>query len=189
MMVLLVALASSVVYAFRTSHTAYGESTNYRADISVDIDGAVDDQTDEIFANDNDRGFWLDIPYEYPIRPERDAEIWKSYTTQEERFEACSVPDELLKAMTIRALVETVLDNPNIIGLNLGTDTRTNFLYMLDNMNCLQELVRRNDAVDALQRIVSEGEAYGYDALSNDRKLARRFNSAVVLHTEIGIYR
>lgn len=82
--------------------------------------------------------------YIYPILPGTDA--WKELNSLDEMVEACQVPEEILKTMSIHGLVETVLDYPLFGTTVFFNNAPQGFGQIASRSNCVQELYTRADS-------------------------------------------
>lgn len=88
----------------------------------------------------------------YPLYflSEKDSKIWTTVISLEDKFQACEIPEEVLKRMTTDALVRTLLKYP----LNVFYSAYDNPLYAIElifkNSALHRELARRDDAAKVL---------------------------------------
>ena len=75
---------------------------------------------------------------------------WDTFTTVAERRNACHVPLEELQAMTTEALVDTILNYPLLIDIYAYDDLETGIAAVSKYFGGIEELMRRNDAVEIL---------------------------------------
>jgi hypothetical protein len=86
--------------------------------------------------------------YKYPVLPGTDA--WKAFNTYDEMIAACQVPDDLLKNMPTKGLVETVLNHPLIKCSRIFNDLQQGFEETISRFNSVSELFNRRDAGSVL---------------------------------------
>lgn len=82
-------------------------------------------------------------PYDYPVKP--GTEEWKKFKTGQEMFDACQVPDDVLKKLSTKALAETCLNYPLFLDYLAANDERAGIGYMINSFNGLKELASRTD--------------------------------------------
>lgn len=82
--------------------------------------------------------------YNYPVKPGM-AE-WKVFTSLSEKIEACQIPEDILKNMSTKGLVETVLKYPLLLNFRAFTDLQYGFDQISSYFNGLKELYNRKDA-------------------------------------------
>jgi hypothetical protein len=92
--------------------------------------------------------------YDYPIKPGTDG--WKAFTTHDEMLEACQIPEDILKNMSTKALVETVLDYPLLGDMWAYNSIQQGFEAVASQFNGLPELLNRKDAGTELLAIYSK---------------------------------
>lgn len=87
-------------------------------------------------------------PYKYVKNPSLD--IWKSYTSTEQMFDACQVPSDTLTKMSTAALVKTCINHPLTFIFSAYNNELKGIDFVIDNSNAFQELLSREDAVKEL---------------------------------------
>jgi len=92
--------------------------------------------------------------YDYPIKPGTDG--WKAFTTHDEMLEACQIPEDILKNMSTKALVETVLEYPLYGDMRAYDSMQQGFEAVASQFNGLPELLNRKDAGTELLGIYSK---------------------------------
>ncbi len=75
------------------------------------------------------------VPYDYPVRPGMDE--WGTLGSSA-KYDVCQIPEDILKKMTTRALVETVLDYPRLLIYTAHNDMQMGFDMLVENFNGLQ---------------------------------------------------
>jgi hypothetical protein len=131
---------------------------------------------------------YIDEPYEYPVKPGTDA--WRALTqTLDAKIEASQIPEDILHALTTRALVETVLDYPLLGNMWAFDSLKTGFDSVLSYFNGLQELVNREDAVEHLAAFIDEVKASGVldadEIAPENNDIFIRYCDATVIRAEI----
>lgn len=84
----------------------------------------------------------------YEIGP--GTEEWSSFTSRQQRWEACYVAPEELAQMTTPALVETILTYPLLVDMFCFDDLETGIKAVSADFSGLNELFTREDAVEVL---------------------------------------
>lgn len=103
---------------------------------------------------------YIDEPYDYPVKPGTDS-WWALPQTLDAKIEASQIPEDVLQALTTRALAETVLDYPLLPNMWAFDSFKAGFDSVLSYFNGLQELVNREDSVEQLAAIIEEIKATG----------------------------
>lgn len=85
--------------------------------------------------------------YDYPILP--GSKEWASFTTGEEMREACQVPVSVLEKMSTHAVIQAILEHPQLFLLFHRYEYQLD-LRMVASSNAYSELAERKDAVAAL---------------------------------------
>ena len=106
----------------------------------------------------------IDTPYVYPLQP--GTPEWKATISRMERAAACQIPEDILPAMTTRALAETVLNYPFMVDLYVWNTTSIGFQALLEDFNGLRELVSRPDGLEVLRQIQQEPRTPSQDGSS-----------------------
>jgi hypothetical protein len=86
--------------------------------------------------------------YKYPILPGTDG--WKAFTTHDEMITACQVPENELSNMSVKGLVETVIDYPLLSDYRAFDDLQTGFEMVAAHSNCIQKLYNTKDGATEL---------------------------------------
>jgi hypothetical protein len=82
--------------------------------------------------------------YDYPVKP--GTEAWKAFGSHQEMIDACQVPADVLKAMSTKGLVETVLDYPLLIDMSAHNFTQDGVDAVASYFYGLPELLNRQGA-------------------------------------------
>jgi hypothetical protein len=82
--------------------------------------------------------------YRYPAVPGSDE--WNDFTTLGEMIAACQVPEDTLKAMSTKGLVETAINYPLLGNIVFSNDKQGALNDVLRQSNAIQELLLRPDA-------------------------------------------
>lgn len=96
----------------------------------------------------------IDQPYEYPVLPGTDA--WKLLRNVEEKRAACAVPLEQLKAMTTKALTETVCRYPLFADVYAYGNTKAGLNALSGYFDGVEVLKTRSDALACLREFAAE---------------------------------
>lgn len=81
--------------------------------------------------------------YEYPFTA--DSPVWSSMSPQY-RVERLKIPDDILKRMTDKALIQAIADYPLLIDLYLMGTVEDGLKVLPDECSALKELLSRNTA-------------------------------------------
>lgn len=84
--------------------------------------------------------------YIYPISPWTTPEIWKTYTTHDEKFEALQIPVDILSSISTEGLVETCINYPLYAEFIFFDSLYNGIISLENNFNGLKELYQRKDA-------------------------------------------
>ncbi len=109
--------------------------------------------------------------YDYPVRPGTDE--WKALGSTTARYEACQIPEDILKKMSTRSLVETVLDYPFLLNYTAYNDMQMGFDTLVKIFNGLQELYTRPDCGTEVLKIflgidpAAIGEEWDYNQIGD----------------------
>jgi len=86
--------------------------------------------------------------YEFPVKP--GTPEWAALESHDQMLQACQVPENLLRRMSTKGLVETVLNYPLYGDMLAYLDLQEGFDNVAANFNGLSELLKRSDAGTAL---------------------------------------
>lgn len=89
--------------------------------------------------------------WNYPILP--GTEEWKKFKTQQEKVDACQIPEDVLKAISTNDLVQLCLDYPLLFGFNVFNQISDGVNAVYSSFNGFRELVKRPNAVDILTEL------------------------------------
>jgi hypothetical protein len=92
----------------------------------------------------------LDEKYIFPTQD------WSKFSTYEQMLEACEIPDNILKALTTKALVETCMDYPLFFNFISYNYYNIGITVLINNFNGLVELSKRADSPSKLIEIYSK---------------------------------
>jgi hypothetical protein len=76
----------------------------------------------------------------------KDPSVWKTLKNTQEMFDACQIPQETLTKMTTGALIKTCLNHPLIGFYSAFNNELSGIDILVNNINILQELCKREDA-------------------------------------------
>ena len=88
--------------------------------------------------------------------PSVDSSAWTALRSLDERFDACSVPDDLLRRMTTDALVGSAVNYPLNYLIYVYNDPMSAVELIFENSPLHRELAARNDAPAELVQLFSE---------------------------------
>ena len=105
--------------------------------------------------------------------PSVDSSAWTALRSLDERFDACSVPDDLLRRMTTDALVGSAVNYPLNYLIYVYNDSMSAVELIFENSPLHRELASRQDAPAELAELFSESD-YGFDIKTDldDRQLS-----------------
>ena len=84
------------------------------------------------------------IEWDYPIKP--GMEQWMKFKSLEEMYQACQIPDNVLKQIETASLVDICLNFPSPPLFPLFNYPQLAFMSYLYNFNGIRELIERKDA-------------------------------------------
>ena len=121
-------------------------------------------------------------PYQYPVVP--GTEEWDEFKSLQEMIDASQIPEDILKNMTTKALVESVINYPLAINICAYADLGAGHMEGLKNVseyfNGLPELYSRADAIEELDKFTSREEF-----INNANPLERIFTKTLRRKLEI----
>lgn len=85
----------------------------------------------------------IDKPYDFPVKP--GTEQWAKLTTSKQMDEVCVIPDEVLSALSTKALLITCMNYPRIIDFFLFNNLQSGFNICSNRFSGLVELLKRSD--------------------------------------------
>ena len=124
--------------------------------VAVGIAVAVCFLTNPISESDKEYS-WKDIVQGesvYPIQP--GTEEWDKLGTEQNKKEACRIPDATLKKMTDAELIQAVLEFPFLVEVFLVDDHSIGAKSVYNDCDALQELLSRCTGGDALTEFLEE---------------------------------
>ena len=84
------------------------------------------------------------VTWDYPVKP--DMEEWMQLKTFEEMYQACQIPDEIIKRLDTESLVQICFDFPFFKVLFLYNSLQDGFNSFYKSFNGIHELLDRKDA-------------------------------------------
>lgn len=103
---------------------------------------------------ENQTIYTINEPYVYPVQP--GDELWKQFTTHDEKIAACQIPEDILSKMTKDALTETVLNYPLMIDMLAMPNRMTGYENIYNNFNGLRELASRSNVSNDMIQVKDE---------------------------------
>lgn len=91
-----------------------------------------------------------DINTPYSFEKVTAPEVWKTFNSTKEMFDACQVPEDILNRMATEALVKTCMSHPLVGIYSAYSDILQGLNVIVDNSNAFQELKTRSDAAEKL---------------------------------------
>lgn len=101
--------------------------------------------------------------YVYPVLPGTDA--WNALSSHADMLAVCQIPEDILKNLTTRELLEVVLDYPLMEDMHVYSTMEQGFLSVKNQFNGLQELVSRPDAKEIAEAFSLEGTRWEESSL------------------------
>ena len=101
--------------------------------------------------------------YVYPVLPGTDA--WNALSSHADMLAVCQIPEDILKNLTTRELLEVVLDYPLMGDMHSYSTMELGFLRVRDQFNGLRELVGRPDAKEIAEAFSLEGTRWEESSL------------------------
>lgn len=95
--------------------------------------------------------------YNFPVRP--DTETWGNLVTEEDRFSAMQIPEDLLAGMSTPDLVVTCMNYPAWFYFTAFNNPQDGIEINIRNFNGLQELMKRTDAPAELLSVYKQMDA------------------------------
>ena len=86
--------------------------------------------------------------WDFPVKP--GSEEWKSFTTSQQKIDACQIPQEILETLSSKELVEICFNYPFLFGFYMYNYERAGISAMLKGFNGFEELSKRKDGIDEL---------------------------------------
>ena len=90
------------------------------------------------------------IPYDFPIKPRTDQ--WK-FNSEEEMYNKCQIPPDILDSLTTEALAKTCLSYPLFGLMNAYNTPQAGFYAVQQIFNGINALLERKDAGNVLLNI------------------------------------
>jgi len=82
--------------------------------------------------------------WDYPVKP--GMEKWKQFKSVDEMYQACQIPDDILKQLDTQSLVDICLSFPAPPLFPLFNTPQQGFMEYYSNFNGIRELFQRKDA-------------------------------------------
>ena len=101
--------------------------------------------------------------YVYPVLPGTDA--WNALGSHADMLAVCQIPEDILKNLTTRELLEVVLDYPLMVDMHVYSTMEQGFRSVMRQFNGLQELVSRPDANEIAEAFSLEGTRWEESSL------------------------
>lgn len=114
-------------------------------------------------------------PYEFPVKP--GTEQWVNLGSSKEMDEVCIIPDQVLSALSTKALLFTCLDYPRLIDIFLADNLQSGFNFSSNHFNGLKELLKRPDLGQVLIKSyvnidIQKNTLEGYDSKLTNFQIA-----------------
>ncbi|MDR3226686.1 MAG: hypothetical protein LBT56_03335 [Prevotellaceae bacterium] len=88
------------------------------------------------------------IIWDYPVKP--GSEQWATFTTGQQMFEACQIPQNILNVISTKQLADICLNYPLFFEYIAFNNEREGIRLMIKNFNGLNELSKRENGVQEL---------------------------------------
>ena len=85
----------------------------------------------------------IDEPYDFPIKP--GTPEWEQFSTRDEMLKAVQIPDDILKKLNTKALVETCLTYPLFDDILIYSSHRRAIEKIINDFNGFGELLLKQD--------------------------------------------
>jgi hypothetical protein len=83
------------------------------------------------------------VTWDYPVKP--GMEQWERFESMDAMFQACQIPDDILKKLDTESLVRICYDFPGFMGLIFYNSPQAGFEVFYARLNGLRELMSRED--------------------------------------------
>jgi hypothetical protein len=83
------------------------------------------------------------VIWDYPVKP--GSEEWKHFDSVDAMYEACQIPDQILKKLDTQSLLEICYNYPAFMSLFVYNSPQDGFDAFYSNFNGIRELVNRKD--------------------------------------------
>lgn len=123
----------------------------------------------------------IDSPYEYPIK--QGSEEWFALDTPQERTGAFYVPEKIIKQMTTKALLLTVMSNPYFIDIYAFSSIELGVEMVSNYVSGLAELVSRPDFYAEVQALTEQ--EFSFCFASTNTEVSGRYSLEVKLLNSI----
>ena len=84
------------------------------------------------------------VIWDYPLKP--GMKEWQQFKSNEDMFQACQIPDSILKQLDTESLVDVCLNYPAPPIFLLYNNSQQAFMGFYSNFNGIQELFKKEDA-------------------------------------------
>jgi len=104
-----------------------------------------------------------ELTWDYPVKP--GTSTWNQFETVNDMFQACQIPDNILKQLDTESLMEICLSYPAPPLFTIFNTPQHGFMWYYDNFNGIQELFQREDAGQYLLKKYSSMSLSEFDPL------------------------
>lgn len=122
--------------------------------IGLIIFSACDKQSTKENDTDQRQSAERNDAYIFPIRPGTDQ--WKKIVSSDEQLEACQIPESILKDISTKGLVETVINYPLLMHYKVYSTPEGGIEAVITQFNGFSELQGRDDSSIALLNLYKE---------------------------------
>jgi hypothetical protein len=100
------------------------------------------------------------VSWNYPVKP--GTEAWSNLKTEDERFKAMNIPEDILNNISTSELVKTCLNLPAFGYFTAFNNFQEGFVILATKFNGLAELANRNDGFIYLMKIYENAGEEGF---------------------------
>jgi hypothetical protein len=106
-------------------------------------------------------GQTIDQPFVFPVKP--GSKEWAALKTEDDRFKAMQIPDNILHRLSTPALIATCINFPAFGYITAYDNMQTGFEMILSKFNGLLELSKRKDAGKSFIEIYQSAGLKGFE--------------------------
>lgn len=122
----------------------------------------------------------IDEAYSFEAITAKD--VWSTHNTIEEMQEACQIPDDYLKCMTTRSLVETCMKYPLFGNYLAYNDQFEGIMQVMSGFNGFKELRSRSDAAEELLKYYASMDVESINAQTKSEAYSNIVQGNSVIH-------
>lgn len=131
-----------------------------------------------VFAEEpeGEQQYTITEPYEYPCA--RGTQLWENTPNRKLRIEACQIPENTLKSLTTKALIETIINYPYIMELQLWNTMTEGYEQVSSQLNAFGELEIRNNSSSELLKLYES-----FNILTDTQRKTATLNERQAINT------